>query len=481
MTVKTTECGATSTQASQAGYDLVVIGAGSAGFAAAIAAAEQGAEVALVGHGTLGGTCVNIGCLPSKTLIRAAQALHDSRAAVRFAGLHAAAELEDWPALVQQKDALVSNLRRERYADLLSAYDSIHYIESKAQLVQGGVVIDGVLLRANRVIIASGARPAMPPIPGVTDVEVLTSTSALSLEKLPRSLLVLGGGYIGAELAQMFARMGVRVTVVCRSRLLPAAEPEISEALSRYFQEEGIALDCGITYRRLRSTDHGVALVVAKDNCERVLEAERLLVATGRKPNVEDLGLETLGIAQANNGAIELDDYMQTTRPGIYGAGDVSTKDQFVYMAAYGAKIAAQNALSGNTRRYDRSAMPAVVFTDPQVASVGETEAAARANDLDVETSVLPLHQVSRAIAARDTRGLIKLVRDRRSERLLGAHLLAPEGADAIQTAALVIKHGLTSRDLAEMIFPYLTTAEGLKLAAQAFEKDVAKLSCCAG
>jgi mercuric reductase len=332
-------------------YDLVVVGAGSAGFAAAIAGAEQGASVALVGHGSLGGTCVNIGCVPSKTLIRAAQGLHDVRAVHRFAGLSAAGKLEDWNVLLDQKDELVADLRKKKYPDLLAAYDSIHYIAARARLVPGGVEIGGAQLRASRVIIATGARPAVPPIPGINEVEYLTSTSALALDRLPRSLLVLGGGYIGVELAQMFARLGVKLTIICRSRLLPAGEPEISEALSRYFRDEGIGLDCGITYRGVRSAGRGVAVLVADGDGERILEAERLLVATGRVPNVEELGLEALGITQAKSGAIEVDDHLRTNRPGVYAAGDVSTKDQFVYMAAYGANLAALNALTGDTHR----------------------------------------------------------------------------------------------------------------------------------
>jgi mercuric reductase len=196
---------------------------------------------------------------------------------------------------------------------------------------------------------------------------------------------------------------------------------------------------------------------------------------------VEGLGLEEAGVAQASDGCIRVDDRMRTTRSGVYAAGDVTGHDQFVYMAAYGAKIATKNALNGDSLRYDNTAMPAVVFTDPQVASIGMTEAEARSAGYHTLTSVLPLTAVPRAIAARDTRGLIKLIADERSRRLLGAHILAPEGADSIQTAALAIRQGLTVDDLADMIFPYLTTVEGLKLAALAFSKDVAKLSCCAG
>lgn len=462
-------------------FDVAVIGAGSAGFSAAITAAEQGAQVALIGHGVIGGTCVNIGCVPSKTLIRAAETQHQASVAARFAGIRATGKVDDWAATVRQKDQLVSSLRQSKYADLLPAYNNISYVEGQARLAEGGVAINGDLLKAQRLVITTGARPAVPSIPGIEKVDYLTSTTALSLEALPKSLLVIGGGYVGTELAQMFARVGVLVTIVCRSRLLPSAEPEIAEALSEYLSKEGIQLKCGVAYKQAGKTDTGISLVVTRDGCDETLTADRMLVATGRTPNVEGFGLKEAGVAQESNGTIKVDDRMRTTRPGIYAAGDVTGQDQFVNMAAYGAKLAAKNALNGDSLRYDNSAMPAVVFTDPQVASVGLTEAEARAAGHQTQASVLPLKAVPRALAARDTRGLIKLVADQRTHKLLGAHILAPEGSDGIQTAALAIRHGLTIDDLAEAIFPYLTTVEGLKLAALGFAKDVTKLSCCAG
>jgi mercury(II) reductase len=462
-------------------HDLAVVGAGSAGFSAAIAAAELGAQVALIGHGAIGGTCVNIGCVPSKTLIRAVETLHRAAGAARFAGMEGRAWIRDWRAVIAQKDALVAGLRQAKYADLLPAYSGVGYIEGPARLVQGGVAVNGRTIRANRIVVATGARPAIPDIPGIGDVPCLTSTTALDLEELPGSLLVIGGGYIGAEIAQMLARAGVQVTIVCRSRLLPAAEPDIGEALTGYFRDEGIRLESGVTYKDIARTARGVALRVVRDGREDRLEAEQVLVATGRRPNTEGLGLDDSGIRLDARGAIVVDDRMRTSKPGIYAAGDVTGRDQFVYMAAYGAKLAAENALNGDARRYDATAMPSVVFTDPQVASVGLTETAARAQGLRVRSSVLPLEYVPRALAARDTRGLIKLVAETETGRLVGAHILAPEGADSIQTAVLAIKYGLTVNDLAATIFPYLTTVEGLKLAAQSFDRDVARLSCCTG
>ncbi len=462
-------------------YDLAVIGAGSAGFSAAIAAAEEGAHVALVGGGTIGGTCVNVGCVPSKTLIRATETLHRAKTASRFAGIEASARVVDWSALVAQKDELVAGLRQAKYVDLLPEYNTIAYFEGKARLVEGGVEVDGRLVEAPRVIVATGARPAVPDIPGIGTTPYLTSTTALDLAELPASLLVVGAGYIGCELSQMFARAGVRVTLVSRRGLLPASEPEISEALTRCFREEGIEVVSGIAYRGVAPEGTGVELSVAEGRRVRRLRAEKLLVATGRTPNTEGLGLEAAKVARLPNGGIAVDERMRTSRPGTYAAGDVTGRDQFVYMAAYGARIAARNALNGDALVYDNSTMPAVVFTDPQVAEVGLTEARARATGRPVKTTVLPLDQVPRALAARDTRGLVKLVADAESDRLLGAHVLAPEGADSIQAAALALKFGMTAEELGATIFPYLTTVEGLKLAAQTFGKDVSKLSCCAG
>lgn len=475
------DCCVTDTRKINGRYDLAVVGAGSAGFSAAIAAAELGAQVALIGGGTIGGTCVNVGCVPSKTMIRATETLQQAAAAARFAGIHAEGRVTDWRAVVRQKDELVSSLRQAKYIDLLPSYSTIAYREGRARLSDEGVVVDGDPIKAGKIIVATGAAPALPAIPGIEAVPYLTSTTAMELEQLPRSLLVIGGGYIGCELGQMFARAGVKVTIATRRRLLPEAEPEISHALNQYFAGEGISVRDRLVYQAIRRTPEGVALRVLADGRAETIAAERVLIATGRQPNTTGFGLSDVGVELLPNGGIRIDDRMRTSNPRIYAAGDVTGRDQFVYMAAYGARIAAENALNGDGKRYDATAMPAVVFTDPQVASVGLTETAALDLGLRVKTSALDLSYVPRALAARDTRGLIKLVAEAPSGRLLGAHILAPEGADSIQTAALAIKYGLTVEQLADTVFPYLTTVEGLRLAAQLFTKDVAKLSCCAG
>ncbi|MHA6347653.1 mercury(II) reductase [Roseivivax sp. CAU 1761] len=459
--------------------DLAVIGAGSAGFSAAITAAEAGARVALIGDGTLGGTCVNVGCVPSKALIRAVEGLHQARAATRFDGIEAAGRIADWAATMAQKRALVETMRAAKYADVLRRHANIAYVAGRARFDDAGrLTVNGAAFPAARIVIATGSRPQVPAIPGLAAVDALDSAAALELADLPASLLVLGAGYVGVELAQLFARAGVAVTLVSRRGVLPAAEPEISAALARGLAEEGIRLARVPGYERVARDNDTVRLTATDGN---VFGAERLLLATGRVPNSDALNLGAAGIATDARGGIVVDDHMRTANPKVWAAGDVTGRDQFVYMAAYGAKLAARNAVAGEARAYANATMPWVVFSDPQVAGVGLSAAQARAAGHAVRTSVLPLDAVPRALAARDTRGLIKLVAEAGSKRLLGAQILAPEGADSIQTAAMALRAGMTYEELGDTIMPYLTNVEGLKLAAQTFEKDVAALSCCAG
>ncbi len=476
------------TSGANADYDLVVIGSGGGGMAAAIKAAEMGRSVCLVEKGTIGGTCVNIGCVPSKALIRAADAYYKA-GHQPFKGITTRAEGLDWGAVVGHKDALVEDLRQAKYVDVLASYrDRIHVMRGQAQIQPDGVVVvdSGERCTGQKIVVATGARPAMLPVDGIDRVAVLTSTTAMSLSEQPRSLVVVGGRFIALELGQMFARFGTTVTILQRSaRLIPEHEPDIADALAASLRDEGLAVHTGIEVLNLRE-DAGVKVVTARlDGRDQEFRAEQVLMATGRTPNTEDLGLDELGVTRDRHGFIVVDDRLQTSHPHVYAAGDVTNRPKLVYVAAAAGGIAAENALNGNTRTLDLSVLPEVIFTDPQVASVGLTERQATQAGYRVEIAVLPLRHVPRALAARDTRGLIKLVAEAGSGRLLGAHVLAAEAGDVIQTAALAIRfgadHGFTYHDLANMLFPYLTQVEGLKLAALTFNKDVSKLSCCAG
>lgn len=461
--------------------DLVVLGGGSAGFAASIRAAELGARVTLIEGGTLGGTCVNVGCVPSKTLLRAAEVQH--RAARHpFEGVHTAAQAPDFSKVVAQKDALVAALRQEKYADVLVAYPSVTLRQGRGIVNRDlSVTIDGEVLNPGRIIVTTGASPWVPPIAGLTEAGYLTSTEALALTTLPASMIVIGGSAVGLEIAQLYARLGTRVTVLeAMHTLVPSEDPEIGAELAEHLRNEGLEVRTDVSIGGVTRLAAGYSVeATTPDQTER-FEAEQLLVATGRRANTYGFGLEAAGIDLGRKGEIRVNDYLEASRPTVYAAGDVIGDPMFVYVAAYGGNLAAENALNGNSRRYDLSALPRVTFTDPQVASVGLTEKEARARSLDVAASKLPLSYVPRALAARDTRGFIKLVADRRTNRLVGAHILATEAGEMIQEPALAIRHGISIDDLAAAFHPYLTLAEGIKLAAQTFTKDVKKLSCCA-
>jgi mercuric reductase len=461
-------------------YDLLIIGGGSAAFAAAIRARDQGARVAMVEHGTIGGTCVNVGCVPSKALLRAGetfwQAGHHA-----FAGIETAAGKIDLRALVAQKDDLVETMRKEKYVDLVDAYGWELIPGHAAFTGPDQVSVDGKTVTARAYLVATGASPAVPPIEGLEEAGYLTSTTALDLQDVPRSMAVIGANAIGLELGQFFLHLGTEVVFFdVLDRIAPFEEPEVSEALAGILRDQGAGIHAPA--KVLRVTGDGRRRVVqAEVNGDlREFPVDEVLVATGRRPNTSGMGLERAGVELDGRGAIVVDEHLRTTNPRVFAAGDCTSAPQFVYVSAYQGSLAVDNALNGTSRRVDLRALPRVTFTSPQVASAGMTEAQAREELRHVKASVLPLDAVPRAILNRDTRGLIKIVADAGSDQIVGASVLAEGAGDVIQAAVYAIKVGLTVREVAETFHPYLTMAEGLKLAAQTFTRDVSMLSCCA-
>lgn len=475
---------------------LVVIGGGSGAFAAAIRAAELGARVTMVERGAMGGTCVNRGCVPSKTLIRAAGIRH-VRHVHPFDGVPAGDGRVELGPLIAQKRELIERLRATKYADVLAAYPEIEYLEGEARFTAARTIEvtpvrgDGSrTLRPDRVVVATGARPWVPALPGLENLppaRVWTNEEALEADIIPGRLVVAGAGPVGVELAQMFARLGSRVTLVAPG-LVPGADSELSGALAGHLHAEGLEVVIGARIERVVTDETRSQAIARSDGDERSFPFDRLLLATGRTANTDGLGLDTAGIRTIGRGFIPVDEGLRTEVPDIYAVGDVTDRPQFVYVAAKAGIVAARNAVASGDApdavtgaRLDLTAMPSVIFTDPQLAWVGPTAAAATARGEDVETRTLGLEHVPRALANRDTRGMIKLVARRSDQRLLGAHVLSSHAGEVIQTAVLAVKHGLTVNELADTLFPYLTEVEGLKLAAQSFSRDVEKLSCCAG
>jgi mercuric reductase len=462
-------------------YDLMTIGGGSAAFAAAIKAAELGARVAIVEKGTIGGTCVNIGCVPSKTLIKSAELCYHA-AYPQFEGLAACPPPSDWRRVVRQKDELVAALREGKYVHVAGMYPNITILKGEARLLGGRRVrVNGTVYEPGKVVVATGSHPWAPPIPGLHEAGYLDSTQALSLETLPTSLLIIGGGSIGLEFTQLFTRFGVQVMVLeTGPHVVMAEEPEIGEALVRYLESEKVRICTNTRFLKVERMGRNYLVYAEINGAGEICSAGQLLVATGRRPNTSGFGLEEAGVTLGGRGEIVVNEHLQTSNPDIYAVGDCIGDPMYVYVAAYAGGIAAENALSGVGKIYDLTALPHVTFTDPQIAGVGLTERQAKEKGLRVKTSVLPLAHVPRALAARNTKGLIKLVAEEETGRLVGAHVLAADAGEVIQEATLAIRFGLTVQDIAETFHPYLTMAEGLKLAALTFKKDVSKLSCCA-
>ena len=462
-------------------YDLLIIGSGGAAFSAAIKAIEYGAKVAMIERGTVGGTCVNIGCVPSKTLLRAGEINHLAKVNL-FTGLQTSAGEVELAPLIKQKNELVSELRNQKYVDLIDEY-GFDLIEGEAKFVDENTVeVNGKKLSAKRFLIATGASPSLPPISGLEEVEYLTSTTLLELKKVPKRLTVIGSGYIGMELGQLFHNLGSEVTLMQRSeRLLKEYDTEISEAVEKALIEQGINLVKGATFERVEQDGELKKVHVTVDGKKKVVESEQLLVATGRKPNTESLNLNAAGVEVGKRNEIVINDFAQTSNKKIYAAGDVTLGPQFVYVAAYEGGIVTDNAISGLNKKLDLTIVPAVTFMNPSVATVGLTEEQAKEKGYEVKTSVLPLDAVPRAIVNRETTGVFKLVADANTLKVLGVHIVSKNAGDVIYAATLAVKFGLTIGDLIETLAPYLTMAEGLKLVALTFDKDVSKLSCCAG
>jgi mercuric reductase len=470
-------------------YDLAIIGSGGAAFAAAITARDQGASVVMVERGTVGGTCVNTGCVPSKALLAAAGARHVA-GDQRFPGIVTQAGPVDMAALTGGKDDLVAAMRDAKYIDLAAGYGweivagtarftgSPDAPELQVSLNDGGTTT----IEAAHYLVATGSAPWIPPIGGLEEAGYLTSTTAMELTGLPDSMLVIGGNSVGLELGQLFSRLGTQVTIAeALDRLAPSAEPEVSAAIEDIFDDEGIGILTAATVMAVRGDTTGRSVrIKTAAGPERELACGEILVAAGRRPVTAGLNLESAGVKTGARGEIVTDAYQRTANPRIWAAGDVTGGPQFVYVAAAQGTRAAANALSSAERTVDYAALPRITFTSPAIASAGLTEAELVQQGVACDCRVLPLEAVPRAVVDRDTRGVVKLVVEAGTGRVRGAHAVADGAGEVIAAAVYAIRAGMTVTDLADTWSPYLTMSEALRLAAQAFSRDVSKLSCCA-
>ncbi len=466
---------------------VVIIGSGSAAFACGLKAIEAGARVTLIERQPIiGGTCVNVGCVPSKIMIRAAHIAHLQQAHP-FAGILKQKPVIDRAKLAAQQQARVDELRSAKYEDILKTHPQMTLVKGDARFKDPHTVIvdqehgEYTEIQADRFLIATGSSPATPPLPGLAGTPFWTSTEALASTTLPDHLIVIGSAIVALELAQAFLRLGSKVTLLARHTLMYSEDPAIGAEMQKVLEAEGMRI---LTQTQAEAVRYKKGLfssgrfIVNTKHGE--IKGDRLLVATGRPPNTESLALDKAGVATDRSGAIEVDDHMRSSAGHIYAAGDCTSQPQFVYVAAAAGTRAAIN-MTGGDAALDLSAMPAVMFTDPQMATVGLSEAEAEQQNIKIESRVLTLDNVPRALANFETHGFVKLVAEAETGRLLGVQIVAPEGGEMIQTAVLALRNRMTVDELAGQLFPYLTMVEGIKLCAQTFSKDVKQLSCCAG
>jgi mercuric reductase len=465
-------------------YDLIIIGGGAAAFSAAIKANIHGVKALMIERAALGGTCVNVGCIPSKNLLGAGEILHLTKNPP-YPSIFPCDSKFDFRKTVGAKDNLVKSIRKQKYHDVLSSLENVELIEASASFVAPNKIkANGKALEADKFIIATGSSPSIPRFKGIENVDYLTNNETLSLKEKPSSMIVVGGRALGLEFAQMYARFGTKVTLLQRSgKIIPEHEPEISDALHNYLTEEGIEIVTGVNVKEVYQKGNSKFLIasVNGDKKTQTFEAEQLLMATGRKPNTADLHLENAGVKCRPDGAIAVNSEMHTCAAHIWAGGDVIGEPMLETLAAKEGATAAENALTGTHKKIDLLSVPSAIFTSPQVASVGMTEEQMTQKYGYCSCRTLAMNDVPKALTVNDTKGLIKMAVDpKKDNRIVGVHILASMAADMIHEAVMAVKYRLAVNDIIDTVHVFPTMSEAIKLVATSFKQDVSKLSCCA-
>ena len=464
------------------GAQIVILGSGSTAFAAALRAQAKGARPIMIEKSVLGGTCINWGCIPSKTLIHAALYRRQAELGERL-GLGTRSGAIDFPVLDARKFAVVQELRQTKYLNVLNSVPGLTLIKGKALFTGPDTVQVGEqVIKGDRFLIATGGYPRLPTIAGLEQVPYLTSKSALLLKTLPQSLTIVGGGVIALELGQMFLRLGVPVRVLeHRERLLPALEIEPAQALQEALAAEGMEIVVNATVCSVSNHEDAVRVETQVDGVPRRFVSHQLLLAVGTAPASAGIGLELAGVETDDRGFIKVDRQLRTSNPLIWAAGDVTGGLQIATIGAREGIAAVDNMLEEGCRcALDYQSIPMAIFTDPEVATVGYTEEAARGAGFEVVSHAIPASAIPKAHVTGELKGAIKMVADKASGRILGVHLCLHRGADIINEAALAIRMGMTVGQMAETLHVYPSMGEGLRLCAQGFNRDLERLSCCA-
>lgn len=445
--------------------EFVILGYGAAGFAALIQANELGVKPVLIGYGPLGGTCVNVGCIPSKRLLRIAEMYST---AVRLHQFEKFNIRPDYESAFLDSRKIVETLRKEKYENLLSKYD-VEVVEGKAHFTSThSVKVNGKIIEGKKFLIATGSSPYVPPIDGLKEAGFWTNVEALNPDRKINSLAVIGGRAQALEFSQIYKRLGVDVVILQRSKvLLPDWEPEISLEAQKVLEDDGVYVVTNVKIKRVEREEGVKRIITDKGD----VEVDEILIATGRKPNI-DLNLEVAGVQLNEWGGVKVNDELQTTNPDIYAAGDVIGGVMLESLAGFEGTVATKNALSDSHKKVDRSTVPQVVFTQPNIARVGKKSE-------NTESRVIKLKELSKAAILGEGRGLIKMTVEKQNKRILEVQMLGENAGDVINEATLAVKFGLTVDNIIDTVHAFPTMSEALRLVALSFYKDVSKLSCC--
>lgn len=451
-------------------YGLLIVGAGTAGLVAAHGASALGARVALIERQLLGGDCLNVGCVPSKAIIRTSRLYADMRNAAKY-GAKTPDHIEvDFPALMERMRGIRARISRVDSVKRLASAGVDVFFGNARFSSECTVDIDGTELRFTKALIATGSRPDTSTIPGLAEAGFLTNESVFDLTTLPERLMVIGGGPLGCELAQAFCRFGSKTTIVQEwPMFLPREERDAAQMLSNSFARDGIEVRLNTTAVRVEAGDGGKTVHLVSDDYSSSVTVDAILSGTGRVPNVEDIGLEEAGVEFDMQTGVRVDDYLRTTNKRIFAAGDVCLEHKYTHTADASARIVVQNALLLGRRRYSRLTIPWCTYTDPEIAHVGMYVREARKRDIPVKTFTIPMHEVDRAIVDGEEDGFVKIHVKDGTDKILGATIVARHAGDMINEISLAMVAGTGLSSISRVIHAYPTQADGIRKAAHAY------------